>query len=236
MQVLGMYGYVDKYDFVIAVARVLNIMGRSVLVIDATKDKKYKYIVPTIDKEESYMTQYCDIDFAVGFDTYADIEKYMQEKNIEIDKYSYVIIDLDDASSYEKFTGIRKNKVYLFTNTNMVSVNKNDELVKKIRSLNGEKEISCTKVIYRSYLSRAATNYIEEKMSNYGVKWAEEVYDITPDEQDNMVDIDSEYSGLVDIRKHTKDYIYYISEFVSKILGDEVTQKEIIKEIKRRKN
>ena len=48
MQVVGMYGYVDKYNFVIAVARTINIMDRSVLVIDATSDKKYKYIIPAL--------------------------------------------------------------------------------------------------------------------------------------------------------------------------------------------
>ena len=41
MQSIGMYGYVDKYDFVIATAKTLEIMGRSVLVIDATSDEKY---------------------------------------------------------------------------------------------------------------------------------------------------------------------------------------------------
>ena len=56
MQVIGMYGYVDKYDFVIATARTLNIMGKSVLVIDATSDKKYKYIVPSIDNSNQYIT------------------------------------------------------------------------------------------------------------------------------------------------------------------------------------
>ena len=58
MQIIGMYGYVDKYDFVIATARALNIMGRSVLVIDATSDKKYKYIIPSIDNSEKYVNHY----------------------------------------------------------------------------------------------------------------------------------------------------------------------------------
>ena len=75
-----MYGYVDKYDFVIATARTLNIMNKSVLVIDATADKKYKYIIPSIDKSDYYITQYCDIDFALGFDSYSDLENYLKEK------------------------------------------------------------------------------------------------------------------------------------------------------------
>ena len=86
MQVIGMYGYVDKYDFIIATARTLNIMDKSVLVIDATSDNKYKYIVPTIDNNTSYITKYCDIDFAVGFESYEALEEFLKEKNIEIRK------------------------------------------------------------------------------------------------------------------------------------------------------
>jgi NADH dehydrogenase FAD-containing subunit len=77
MQVIGMYGYVDKYDFVIATARTLNIMGKSVLVIDATSDNKYKYIIPSIDNNPKYITQYGEIDFAIGFESYEDVEEYI---------------------------------------------------------------------------------------------------------------------------------------------------------------
>ena len=50
-----------------------------------------------------------------------------------------------------------------------------------------------------------------------------------------MVNIDSEFSGLIDLRKHTKTYIMYMCEYISKILGD-TTPKEVLKEIKRRRN
>ncbi len=235
MQVIGMYGYVDKYDFVIAVAKTLNIMDRSALVIDATADKKYKYIIPAIENKDKYITQYAEVDFAIGFDSYQEVEEYMQEKNIDINLYSYVIIDIENAQMYEKFNSLATNKAYMFIDTNLVSVNKNEELVRKMRELNPESELEFSKVLYRAYMSRAATTYLEDKISNYAVKWTDEVYDISNDEQDTMINIDSQFSGLIDIKRHTKTYLYYMSEFVSKLLGDE-SSKEIQKQIKRRKN
>ena len=69
MQVIGLIGYVDKYDFAINLARTLNIMGKSVLVVDATLDRKLKYVIPALTNiGRSYVTQYNGIDFAVGFD------------------------------------------------------------------------------------------------------------------------------------------------------------------------
>ena len=223
MQVIGMYGYVDKYDFVIATARALNIMGKSVLVIDATSDKKYKCIVPTIDNSSEYVTRYADIDFAVGFDSYDSLEKYLSEKNIALKLYNYVLID------------IQVDKSYMYIDTNVISVTKNDELVHKMREENPDKELVFSKILYRAYLSRAATNYLEEKINNYAVKWTDEAYDISTDEQDMMVNIDSQFSGLIDLRKHTKTYILYLCEYISRILGD-VSSKEVLKEIKRRRN
>lgn len=235
MQAIGMYGYVDKYDFVIATAKTLGIMGRSVLVIDATSDEKYRYIVPSIDKSQCYLTQYSDIDFAVGFSSYEQLQSYLTEKGIDIDRYSYVIVDVENYEGYRKFKALEVGKAYMFIDTNVVSVARNDELVRVMRGENPEKELLFTKVLYRAYMSRAANNYLEEKIDNYAVKWSDENYEVSMDEQDVMVNIDSQYSGIIDIKKHTKTYVLYICEFVAKILGD-VTGKDVLKEIKRRKN
>ena len=235
MQSIGMYGYVDKYDFVIATAKTLEIMGRSVLVIDATSDEKYKYIIPSIDKSQSYLTQYADIDFAIGFNSYEELMNYLNEKGIDIQRYSYVLLDVENYEGYRKFRNFEVNKSYMFIDTNVVSVARNEELIRVMRAENPEKELVFSKILYRAYMSRAANNYLEEKIGNYAVRWTDEIYEISMDEQDVMVNIDSQYSGLIDIKKHTKTYVMYLCEYISRMLGD-VTAKEVLKEIKRRKN
>ncbi len=235
MQSIGMYGYVDKYDFVIATAKALEIMGRSVLVIDATSDEKYKYIIPSIDKSQSYITQYADIDFAIGFNSYEELMNYLNEKGIDIQRYSYVLLDVENYEGYRKFRNFEVNKSYMFIDTNVVSVARNEELIRVMRAENPEKELVFSKILYRAYMSRAANNYFEEKIGNYAVRWTDEIYEISMDEQDVMVNIDSQYSGLIDIKKHTKTYVLYLCEYISRMLGD-VSAKEVLKEIKRRKN
>ena len=235
MQVIGMYGYVDKYDFVIATARTLNILDRSVLVIDATQDYKYKYVVPSIDKDSHYVSQYGEIDFAIGFDSYEKLEDYLNDRNIDINRYSYVLIDVENADMYEKFKTLSVNKSYMFIDTNLVSVGNNEDLVKKMREVNPEVELTFSKIYYRAYMSRAANTYLEDKIANYAVKWTDEVYEVSIDEQDTMVNIDSQFSGLIDVRKHTKAYLFYMCELISRLVGD-VSSKEVLKQVKRRKN
>ena len=100
MPVIGLIGYVDKYDFAINLAKTINIMNKSVLVVDATLDRKLKYIVPALNNiGKAYVTQYNNIDFAVGFDSMHDVENYMCDQGINIGLYDYIIIDMDSPRS-----------------------------------------------------------------------------------------------------------------------------------------
>ena len=59
MQVVGLIGYMDKYDFAINLAKALYSMGKSVIVVDATLDRKLKFVVPALSNVgRSYITQY----------------------------------------------------------------------------------------------------------------------------------------------------------------------------------
>lgn len=235
MQIIGLIGYVDKHDFTMNMAKVLEIMGKSVLVIDATHDQKLKYIVPTIDvNSTSYITKYSDIDFAVGFDNFDNLEKYMQDHEVQLEKYDYVLIDIDSKDSYKNFGNKDFNRKYMFIDSSVLSVAKNKELVKSIRESMPDGEIIFTKVLYKAYLSRASEEYLENQITLYDVSWHEEVYEIMIDDQDKIVDIDSQFCGNIQIRKHTKLYLYVLSELIGKLIEED--PKNIIKQIKRRKS
>lgn len=234
MQIIGLIGYVDKHDFIMNMAKVLEIMDKSVLVIDATIGKNLKYIVPAIDAtSESYITNYSDIDFAVGFDSYTKLDKYMKEHEVELDKYDYVLMDIDSPETYKHFNKKGFNRKYMFIDSSVLSVAKNKELVKVIRDdIKGE--VKFTKIFYKAYLSRASEDYLESQIALYDIVWHEENYEIIIDDQDRIVDIDSQFSGNIQMRKHTRLYLMVISEIVSKLLDED--PKNILKQIKRRKN
>ncbi len=235
MQVIGLIGYVDKHDFALNMLRVINIMDRSVLLIDGTFDKKYKYVIPAIDaNSKAYITQYSDVDFAVGFDNYEEFETYAQEHGVDIEKYDYVIMDIDSAETYKKFARKEFTKKYMFIDTNILSVAKNKEIVKTIRESMPDVELRFTKVLYKAYLSRASENYIENQLSLYNVIWQDEVYEIMIDEQDRMVAIDSQFSGIIQTRKHTKMYLLALVQLVSALLEED--PKKVLKKVKRRRN
>lgn len=238
MQVVGLIGYVDKYDMIMNLAKTINIMDKSVLVVDATLDRKLKYIVPALDNiGRSYVTQYNNIDFALGFDSMHDVENYMAEQSINISLYDYVLIDMDSARSYEFFRTRGIDKYCFFIDTSVLSVAKNREIIKAMKVYNNDEsaKLEMTKILYRSYMSRAANDYFEGKIKEYDVVWKEPEYELQLEEQDKLADIDSQFSGMIDIKKHTKMYIATIADLTAEIIGD-VNAKQVLNAIKRRKN
>ena len=210
-------------------------MNKSVLVVDATLDRKLKYIVPALNNiGKAYVTQYNNIDFAVGFDSMHDVENYMCDQGINIGLYDYIIIDMDSPRSYEFFRTRGIDKMYFFITTSVLSVAKDREIIKAIRVYNQD-EIKMTKVLHKSFISRAAEDYFESQISDYNVNWQEPTYEIPDDEIDRQVNTDSQFSGIINIKKHSKIYISTIADMTAEIV-DDVTSKEVIKEIKRRKD
>jgi len=237
MKVIGLIGYVDKYDFAINLAKSINTMDKSVLVVDATADRKLKYVVPSLDNiGTAYVTQYNNIDFAVGFDSMYDVENYMCEQSINIGLYDYIIIDIDSPKTYEFFRTRGIDKIYFFIHTDVLAVAKNKDIIKSIKVYNPDEEtIDMTKVIFKDYMSRTAENYFERQIESYNIKWDENMYEIFMDERDKVVNTDSQFSGLIDLKKHTVPYLNVISEITANILED-VTHKDVLKQIKRRKD
>jgi hypothetical protein len=229
-----MIGYAEKYGFVVNLAKTLRTSGKNVLVVDGTIDNKYKYVIPTLNVEDKfYVTQYDGIDFAVGFDSMHNVENYMVDQKVNISLYDYILIDMDDSKTYEFFRTRGIDKFYFFIDTTVLSLAKNKEIIKTMKVYSNPEELAkIKKIYYRGYLTRTGEHYFEDKLAEMDIKWDEIQYEIPDTEQDRMIDIDSQISGVIDIRKHTREFIMIIADMTAEILGD-ISSKEVINQIKR---
>lgn len=236
MQVIGTIGYVDKYDFVINLAKTLRLSGKSVIVIDGTYDRKYRYVIPSLTYgDKYYITQYDGIDFAVGFDSMHDLENYTSTQKINISLYDYMILDIDNPKAYEFFRTRGIDKTYFFVDTSVISIAKDIDILKAMKIYNtSDNKLVMTKILYRAYLTRAEDQYFVKKLQEMDVTWNPVEYEIPEEEQDKIANIDAQISGIIDIRKHTKIYIETIADITAEILGD-ISSRDIVKAIKRRK-
>ena len=77
MEKINFIGAYDKTDSIMYIAKILTEMGKKVIIVDATITQKSKYVIPTIENKNEYITNYSNIDFAIGFTNYSDIKTYL---------------------------------------------------------------------------------------------------------------------------------------------------------------
>ena len=96
MRKIGFIGAYDKTDLLLCVAKMLTLLNNKVLIIDSTINQKAKYIVPAINPSTSYITNFENIDVAVGLYSFIDIINYLGVMDFESTGYTYVLIDIDN--------------------------------------------------------------------------------------------------------------------------------------------
>jgi len=232
-EVIALAGYVNKTDFVINLAKALNLMGKTVLVIDGTYEERLKYTIPSLKvKEKEYVTQYDSIDFAVGFKNMHDVENYICKRELNIALYDYILLDIDNSAAYENFRARGINKTYFFVEYTNISMSKNAELLKTMMIYKPlDKKLELTKVLFKYYITRASATYYENKLIGFAIEWNENMYELNYEDQDRIADIEAQHSGIIDIMKHTKMFITLVAEIGADILKD-VTSGELKREIK----
>ena len=76
MKEVGFIGAFDKTDLIIYIAKILTVLGQKVLIADTTITQKAKYVVPALNPTLSYITEFEEIDIAVGFKNIEGIADY----------------------------------------------------------------------------------------------------------------------------------------------------------------
>ncbi len=179
MEKIGFVGAFDKSNFIIYLSKILELMGKKVLVIDGTNLQKIKYIVPSINPTKSYITSFENIDFAVGFETWEKIEEYLgikfdtndeEETRTDTKKerevYDYVLIDVDNAENMENFAVEKFKKIYFVTSFDLFSLRKGLSCFQNLTE-----NINVTKVLFSYEQSKEDDEYLNFISLKYKINW-----------------------------------------------------------------
>ena len=222
MKVIGMLGYTEKVDLVVSLAKILQVLGKAVLVVDATYDGKYAYTIPSLETvDKKYINQFDKVDYALGFESMADLENYLCTQKINIGLYDYVIVDIDNPKTYEFFRSKPFSAVYFIMDTSMLSLKKNEDIISSIKVYTTEEnKVEPIKIMYRGLQTRTAVRYFENRMNSYQFNWSETELEIIEDERDRMLYQDFLITGMVQVKRHTRTFINSIVNIISNIVED----------------
>lgn len=215
MKKIGFIGAYDKIDLIIYIAKILTVLGKKVLVLDATTKQKARYIIPVINPTLKYVTEYEEIDIAVGFENLVDIKRYLgitEDKELE---YDFMLVDTDNADSFEKFEFVDMNKNYFVTSFDAYSLKKGLEILMELK-----RPISLTKILFSEEMLKEEDDYLNFLSLGYKVVWNEYRIYFPIENGDLSVIYENQRVAKIKFKKLSvqyKDGLVYIAE---EILGD----------------
>ena len=168
MKKVGFIGTYDKTDLILNVAKILTTMKKKVIVVDSTLTQKAKYVVPVINPTLTYITDFEDIDVAVGFKNEAGIKGYLGIAENEELPYDIMLIDADDSLAVEEFDLIKAPKNYFVTAFDLYSLKRGLEVLSNLKE-----PMSLTKILFTKEILKEDDDYLDFLSLGYKVMWNE---------------------------------------------------------------
>lgn len=215
MKIVGFMGAYDKTDLIIYISKLLTTIGKKVLVIDATVMQKAKYIVPTIFPAKSYVTEFEDIDVAVGLYSYNAIKKYFGIPEQENLKYDYILIDTDSVEAMESFNIKSANKNYFVTGFDAYSIKKGLEILKDL-----PEPINLKKILFSKNITKEEDDYLNYLSLGSKAIWDEEQVYFPIELGDQTFIIENQMASKLKFKKFTELYRESLIYIVEELLDD----------------
>ena len=228
MKKIGFIGAFDKSNFIIYTAKLLEQLNYKILLVDATSNQKLKYIVPSINPTKAYITNFENIDFAVGFESWEEIEKYLnlksdtndedeqnsENKNLNNELYDYVIVDIDEPEKIETYNLNEFEKNYFVTSFDMYSLRKG------LNILNGFNNNSrLTKILFSYEANKEDEEYLNLLSIEYKIDWNEYTIYFQIFGEDNKVFEENQRLEKIRYRRLSPNYkesLAYVAQDIDK--------------------
>ena len=213
MRKIGFIGAYVKTDLILYVSKILAMLNKKVLVIDATILQKVRYVVPAINPARMYITDFEGIDVAVGFSSLEEIEQYLQLESQEL-PYDIIFIDTDNIRGFKNFEFESNDKNYFTTSFDVYSLKRGLEALR-----NPENIVNLTKIYFAKEIYKEDDEYLNFLSSNYKIMWNEEKIYFPIENGDLSIIYENQRLSKIRFRKLSiayKDGLAYIAE---EILG-----------------
>ena len=227
---VGFIGGADKTDLIVYVARVLELMEKNVLVIDTTLMQKTRYVVPSISPTRSYITDFDNVDYAVGFECEQDLARYLGLKDgegIEKLNYDYVLIDIDNEQMIESFGIEETGKNFFVTSFDIYSLKRGIEILNNLFT-----NLNLSKILMNYNMKKEDEEYLNYLSMDTKAVWNDFTIYIPLLDQNQREIEDNQRVYKARIKRLIPEYqegiIYIVQNIVNDISVNKI--KKIIKE------
>ncbi len=223
MEKVGFIGAFDKTDFIIYVAKMLTLAEKRVLIVDTTTLQKARYVVPNINPTVSYITEYEEIDIAVGFYSLNAIIDYLAKNNEQEMGYDYILVDIDSYSAIENFGINNTTKNYFVTSFDAYSIKRGLETLLELRE-----PLPLTKIIFSKEILKSENDYLDYLALGYKVMWNEYKIYFPLEQGDQTAIIDNQRVAKIkfgNLTNQYKDSLTFVAEDILKEINSNKLKK-----------
>ena len=215
MKKVGFIGTYDKTDLILNIAKILTTMKKKVIVVDSTLTQKAKYVVPVINPTLTYITDFEDIDVAVGFKNEAGIKGYLGIAENEELPYDIMLIDVDDSLAVEGFDLIKAPKNYFVTAFDLYSLKRGLEVLSNLKE-----PMSLTKILFTKEILKEEDDYLDFLSLGYKVMWNEYRIYFPIENGDWSVLAENQRVAKIKLKRLSMQYKDSLVYIVGEILND----------------
>jgi len=221
MRKIGFIGVYDKTDLLINIAKILRTLRKKVLLVDSTINQKAKYVVPVINPTTTYITEFEEIDVAVGFNDFESMKKYLGLSEEEKLDYDIVLIDCDSKEALENYNVGESEKIYFVTSFDLYSLKKGLEMLTELK-----KPISLTKILFSENQFKEEDDYLNFLSLGYKLIWNDYRIYFPIENGDNSVLAENQRIGKIKFKKLSIEYKESLIYLVEDMLKD-TSEREI---------
>ena len=230
MRKIGFIGAYDKTDLILYLARILSASGKKILFIDSTITQKAKYVVPEISPVKSYVTNFENIDVAVGFEDYFGIKEYLGMPPHADLGYDYAFLDIDDAQKLENFQIDPNDVNYFVTSFDLYSLKRGLEVLSNLKD-----KLKLTKVLFTREALQEEDDYLNFLSMGYKIEWSDDIVYFSLEVGDQSVTIENQRVSRIKYKKLSLQYRDNLLYMLEQIVGDKEysTVKKVYKQLER---
>ena len=215
MKKIGFIGAYDKTDLIVYVAKILTTLEKKVLVIDATINQKARYVVPVINPTKMYVTEFEEIDIAVGFSNLEEIKKYLGLSEGQNMEYDVILVDTDNIEGFNKFNLQETQKNSFVTSFDVYSLKKGLESLIELKNV-----VSLTKILFSKSMLKEEDDYLNFLSLGYKIAWNELRLWFPIENGDLSVIYENQRTAKIKFKKLSIQYKDGLAYLAEEILGD----------------
>ena len=201
MRKISFIGTYDKIDLILYIAKILVATDKKVLVIDSTVNQKAKYVVPVIKPTKAYVTEFEDIDVAVGFNNLNEIKEYLGMPIHAELPYDIALLDIDSYQSIVDFGIDNTERNYFVTGLDLYTLKKGLEILSGITEI-----LNLTKVFFSKNATKEDDDYLNYLSLGYKIQWSEEIIYFPFEVGDQSVMAENQRVAKIKFKKLSAQY------------------------------